>query len=85
MSKIAQFAEALLSPSPLGFLVAIILVLSIPIFIHSYLARGSSLTTLPSILLIGPVGSGKTSLQTLVGFSYSRPEWIYYVQELILS
>jgi len=65
MAKIAQFAESLLSPSPLGFLVAIIIVLSIPIFLHTYLARGSSLTTLPSILLIGPIGSGKTSLQTL--------------------
>lgn len=68
MSKVAQLVEAFLSPSPLGFAVAILVILSIPILLHTYLGRDSALTTLPSILLIGPSGSGKTSLQTLVSF-----------------
>ncbi|KFY91202.1 hypothetical protein V500_04779 [Pseudogymnoascus sp. VKM F-4518 (FW-2643)] len=65
MSKVTQLAEALLSPSPLGFLFALIVVVSVPILLHAFLSRGSSVAAPPSILLIGPSGSGKTSLQTL--------------------
>lgn len=67
MSKLAQIAEALLDPSPLGFFIAIIVVIAIPIVLHNILAGDSSENVLPSILLLGPIGSGKTSLQTLVG------------------
>lgn len=66
MSKLTQLAEALLSPSPLGFLFALIVVISVPILLHNFLSRGSSVAAPPSILLVGPSGSGKTSLQTLV-------------------
>jgi len=57
--------HALLSPSPLGLAIAILLAIAIPLFLHSVVFRASGLTTLPSILLIGPSGSGKTSLLTL--------------------
>ncbi|TVY30803.1 Signal recognition particle receptor subunit beta [Lachnellula hyalina] len=65
MSTIAEWAHALMSPSPVALIVGILLVLSIPLFLHSFVFRASGLTTLPSILLIGPSGSGKTSLLTL--------------------
>lgn len=66
MSRLAEVANALLSPSPLGLAISIVLVLTIPLFLHFFVFRASGLTTLPSILLIGPSGSGKTSLLTLV-------------------
>jgi hypothetical protein len=66
MSQLAEVVNALLSPSPLGLVISIALVLTIPLFLHFFVFRASGLTTLPSILLIGPSGSGKTSLLTLV-------------------
>lgn len=63
-----QWAYALLTPSPLGLIIAILLAISIPILLHSFVFRTSGLVTLPSIILIGPSGSGKTSLLTLVLF-----------------
>jgi len=57
--------HALFSPSPIGLAVALILVISVPIFLHYAIFRSSGLTSLPSILLVGPSGSGKTSLLTL--------------------
>lgn len=66
MSTASEWAHAFLNPSPLGLAIAILLVLSIPVFLHTVVFRASGLTTLPSILLIGPSGSGKTSLLTLV-------------------
>lgn len=72
-SRITQLAEALLSPSPLGFFFAIVVVISFPILLHTYLGRDTKLATLPSILLIGPSGSGKTSLQTLFEHGRSAP------------
>ncbi|RDW65352.1 p-loop containing nucleoside triphosphate hydrolase-19 [Coleophoma crateriformis] len=56
---------ALLNPSPLGLAVAIVLALTIPLFLHTFIFRASGLVSLPSILLLGPSGSGKTSLLTL--------------------
>ncbi|PVH81279.1 P-loop containing nucleoside triphosphate hydrolase protein [Cadophora sp. DSE1049] len=64
-STIQGWAHALLTPSPLGLVVAVLLAISIPILLHSFVFRTSGLVTLPSILLIGPSGSGKTSLLTL--------------------
>ncbi|EKD12886.1 uncharacterized protein L3040_007043 [Drepanopeziza brunnea f. sp. 'multigermtubi'] len=64
-STIQDWARALLDPSPLGLVIAVLLVVSIPIFLHSVVFRASGLVTLPSILLLGPSDSGKTSLLTL--------------------
>ncbi|KAI9733727.1 MAG: hypothetical protein M1818_007141 [Claussenomyces sp. TS43310] len=66
MFQLDDLLHSVLSPSPLGLAVAILLVLTIPLFLHSFVFRASGLTSLPSILLIGPSGSGKTSLLTLV-------------------
>ncbi|KAH7348710.1 signal recognition particle receptor beta subunit-domain-containing protein [Rhexocercosporidium sp. MPI-PUGE-AT-0058] len=64
-STIQDWAHALLAPSPLGLIIAILLAISIPVLLHSFVFRSSGLVTLPSIVLIGPSGSGKTSLLTL--------------------
>lgn len=52
--------------SPLQIGIAILLVLLTPVFLHNFVFSASGLTQLPSILLIGPSGAGKTSLLTLV-------------------
>ncbi|KAK6580374.1 hypothetical protein PZA11_007396 [Diplocarpon coronariae] len=64
-SAVLEWAHVILNPSPLGLAIAILLALSIPIFLHSVVFRASGLVTLPSIVLLGPSGSGKTSLLTL--------------------
>ncbi|KAH8671991.1 signal recognition particle receptor beta subunit-domain-containing protein [Tricladium varicosporioides] len=65
MSTISDWAHALMTPSPFALIIAVLLALTIPIFLHSVVFKASGLTQLPSILLIGPSGSGKTSLLTL--------------------
>jgi signal recognition particle receptor subunit beta len=67
-NKVLDIIEALLSPGPLGLAIGILLVLTLPIFIHFFVHRASSVAVLPSILLVGPSESGKTSLLTLVSF-----------------
>ena len=66
MAGMSDWAQMLLNPSPLGLVIAVLLAISIPLFLHSVVFRASGLITLPSILIIGPSGSGKTSLLTLV-------------------
>lgn len=55
-----------MGPTPLAIGVAVLLVLSIPLFLHLVIYRSTSSTTLPSFLLVGPSGAGKTTLLTLV-------------------
>ncbi len=61
-----SWASSLMGPTPLAIGVAILLVLSVPLFLHLVIYRSSSSTTLPSFLLVGPSGAGKTALLTLV-------------------
>jgi signal recognition particle receptor subunit beta len=66
MAAIQDLVQAVLNPSPLGLVLAVLFALLIPLFLHRFIFQSSGLTTLPSILLIGPSGSGKTALLTLV-------------------
>lgn len=68
-----KLLEVALNPSPLQFAISLLVVITIPILIHHYLASSSSITTLPSILVVGPLGSGKTSIQTLVSCASEYP------------
>ncbi|KAG6999338.1 signal recognition particle receptor beta subunit [Physcia stellaris] len=55
----------MMGPSPLAIVVTLIVALSIPLFLHLVIYRSTSSNTLPSFLLIGPSGAGKTALLTL--------------------
>lgn len=55
-----------LGPSGWAVLLVTLIVISIPVSLHLYWFNSRSSTTLPSFLLTGPSGAGKTSLLTLV-------------------
>jgi signal recognition particle receptor subunit beta len=57
--------EASLTPSPTVIAIGLAICLLFPIFLHFIYTAGTSYTTLPSVLLIGPSGAGKTALLTL--------------------
>ena len=66
MDQIAQYAEYILSPSAPVFIVGALIVFLVPILVHIFVTRSTPYTNLPSILLVGPPGAGKTSLLTLL-------------------
>lgn len=55
-----------LSPSGWAILLVALLVVSGPLLLHFFWFNSASSTNLPSFLLVGPSGAGKTSLLTLV-------------------
>lgn len=57
--------EASLTPSPTVIAVGLAIVLFIPIFLHFLYSATTPYTALPSVLLVGPSGAGKTALTTL--------------------
>ena len=48
--------------------VALTLTLLLPVLLHLFIYRRVTPTSLPSLLLLGPSGAGKTALLTLVRF-----------------
>jgi signal recognition particle receptor subunit beta len=54
------------SPSISAILVTLVVSLSLPILIHWYLYKKAVARELPTFLLLGPSGAGKTALLTLV-------------------
>ncbi|KAI6087389.1 P-loop containing nucleoside triphosphate hydrolase protein [Hypoxylon rubiginosum] len=61
-----QLLEYILTPSSEIFIVGAIIVLLLPILVHLYISRSTPYTHLPSIVLLGLPGGGKTSLLTLL-------------------
>ncbi|KAH6849636.1 signal recognition particle receptor beta subunit-domain-containing protein [Chaetomium sp. MPI-CAGE-AT-0009] len=57
--------EAALTPSPTVITIGLAIVLFLPILLHFLFSATTPYTTLPSVLLIGPSGAGKTALLTL--------------------
>lgn len=55
-----------MTPSTPVFLIGGLIVLLVPILLHLWLTKSATYTVLPSILLTGPSGAGKTSLHTLL-------------------
>lgn len=58
--------SSLMAPSLSTILITALIALTIPILLHFTLYLSATKTHLPTFLLIGPRGSGKTSLITLV-------------------
>jgi hypothetical protein len=56
-----------LAPSPMAILVTVAFALLMPILLHTFLYRkAASATGLPTFLLVGPSGAGKTAFTMLV-------------------
>ena len=77
VSDLEKWASHLMGPTPIAIFVTIVLVLSIPLFLHLVIYRSANSSSLPTILLLGPSGAGKTSLLTLVSMSWP---WSYITQ-----
>ena len=66
MDQLKDVLVYLLTPSATIFLVGGLIVLLVPILVHIFVQQTTPYTTLPSILLAGPPGGGKTALLTLL-------------------
>jgi signal recognition particle receptor subunit beta len=65
MAPLARFLEAIMTPSAPVFIIGALIIILLPVLLHLILVRAAPYIALPSILLIGPSGGGKTSLITL--------------------
>lgn len=65
MNDVSAILETLLTPSLPVILLGIVVILGGPILLHILLSSSTSYIVPPSVLLLGPEGSGKTSLLTL--------------------
>lgn len=63
---ILRFIETIFTPSPAIILIGLAIVLFAPFLVHLFLTRATPYTSLPTILLLGPSGAGKTALLTLL-------------------
>jgi signal recognition particle receptor subunit beta len=66
MEQLKQFIEYIFTPSAPVFIVGALIVFLLPILVHLFVVRKTPYTNLPTILLVGPPGAGKTSLSTLL-------------------
>ncbi|KAI3336862.1 signal recognition particle receptor beta subunit [Xylariaceae sp. AK1471] len=66
MEYLKQGLEYIFTPSAPVFIVGFLIVFLAPILVHLFITRKTPYTSLPSILLVGPAGGGKTSLLTLL-------------------
>ncbi len=65
VADLKSLLEWLLTPSTPVFILGALVVLLVPVLFHVFLTRSTAYVSLPSILLIGPSGAGKTALLTL--------------------
>lgn len=66
MEQLKQFIEYIFTPSAPVFIVGGLIVLLLPVLVHLFVVSKTPYTSLPTILLVGPPGAGKTSLSTLL-------------------
>ncbi|KAI0018986.1 signal recognition particle receptor beta subunit-domain-containing protein [Xylariomycetidae sp. FL0641] len=66
LHELKHVLEYILTPSPPVILVGLAIVFLVPLVVHWAISRGTPYTSLPSILLAGPPGGGKTALLTLL-------------------
>lgn len=63
---LARFVEVIMTPSAPVFVIGGLIVILVPLLMHFWLTRAAAYTVLPSVLLAGPSGAGKTALHTLL-------------------
>ena len=66
MEAVKHFIEVIMTPSAPVFIIGGLIVLIVPILVHLWVTKSTKYTVLPSILLTGPSGAGKTALHTLL-------------------
>ncbi|EPE05407.1 srp receptor beta subunit [Ophiostoma piceae UAMH 11346] len=74
--------EFLFTPSPTVFVLGFLVVVLVPVFLHLYLTRSVAYITLPSILVAGPAGAGKTALATRLERQGPKPADTYTSQKI---
>ncbi|KAL1897302.1 hypothetical protein Sste5346_004038 [Sporothrix stenoceras] len=72
--------EFLLTPSIPVVILGFAVVLLFPIFLHWFLSRSTAYITLPSVLVAGPPGAGKTALVTRLERRAPKPASTYTSQ-----
>jgi signal recognition particle receptor subunit beta len=65
-NALMSFLNTIFTPSAPVLILGAAIVLFMPLLVHLFLTRATPYTSLPSILLVGPSGAGKTSLLTLL-------------------
>ncbi|KAI1175979.1 signal recognition particle receptor beta subunit [Nemania sp. FL0916] len=73
MERLKSFLEYILTPSVPVITIGLLIVFLAPILLHLFITRQTPYTSLPSILLAGPAGAGKTSLLTLLERGSAAP------------
>lgn len=68
-----EWATWAVSPAISAIVITLLVALTLPVLLHYYLYRQAAARVLPSFLLVGASGSGKTSLLTLVRRSHYPP------------
>lgn len=68
------FMASLFSPSTPVLVAAVVVIFLTPLLLHLFVFGSRAATTLPTFLLVGPAGSGKTSLMTAVRPSIHPPK-----------
>lgn len=68
-----SWATAAFAPKLSTMAVTLVLVLLLPILLHHFIYKRATPTALPTFLLVGPSGAGKTALLTLVRKSPFSP------------
>ncbi|ROW12506.1 hypothetical protein VMCG_00037 [Cytospora schulzeri] len=66
MEALKRFIVVIMTPSAPVFIIGGLIVLLVPILMHLWVTKSTTYTVLPSILLTGPSGAGKTALHTLL-------------------
>lgn len=61
-----SWLTAAFAPNLSTMVISVLVALLLPILLHSWIYRKATPTTLPTILVLGPSGAGKTAFLTLV-------------------
>ena len=80
-----SWLTAAFSPNLTTIIITLIVALGLPVLLHSFLYRKAAATaTLPTFLLVGPSGGGKTAFTTLV-CSCNLSEDIFILEHVLVS